>query len=140
MTVVVLAFCFGFGYRANHIISYESFYITPKILPVSLLTTKEHPYKVKKIYKAVSWKLIYIRFLTLSLIMKKLPCRFFYVTRNTPEKFRDFWEKGPWPQLFNSWIGYPEEKCYQNLFSRLLDSDLSNGEWYPTFENLGPDH
>ena len=77
MTVVVLAFCLGFGYRANHIVSYESFYMTPKILSVSLLTTKEHPYKVKKIYKAVSSKLIYIRFLTLSLIMKKLPCRFF---------------------------------------------------------------
>ena len=48
MTVVVLAFCFGFGYRANHIVSYESLYMTPKILSVSPSTTKEHPYKVKK--------------------------------------------------------------------------------------------
>ena len=48
MTVVVLAFCFGFGYRANHIVSYESLYMTPKILTVSPSTTKEHPYKVKK--------------------------------------------------------------------------------------------
>ena len=29
LTVVVLAFCFGFEYRANHIVSYESCYRTP---------------------------------------------------------------------------------------------------------------
>ena len=51
----------------------------PKILSVSLLTTKEHPYKVKKkISKAFFSQLMKKSIFDFSVIMKKLPCRFFF--------------------------------------------------------------
>ena len=47
---------------------------TAKILSISPLTTKEHPYKVKKSARQFS------------LIMKKLPCRFFICYQNIDAK------------------------------------------------------
>ena len=50
-----------------------------KILSVSLLTTKEHPYKVKKkSARHFFHNLCKSRFLSFLYIMKKLPCRFFF--------------------------------------------------------------
>ena len=44
-----------------------------------------------------------------------------------------------WPRLFKHWILYPVDKYYGNKICHPLDSDLSGGQHYPTFEQPDPD-